>query len=205
MLATFLKGATAAAAAPVEVVSSELTNAGSATSITVNKPSDVVEGNLLFAVINCNAGGRTLTVPSGWTLVNTTVNRFFAYKTADGSEPSSYTFTFSSSVSSSTGGIVNLSPCNVDVVGTTSASGVNATAPGITVTSDNSLVLLIVTANTTSNTVATPTDWTLVYIRTLSSAQAVFSRSYNAGATGDIATTSSASGTRASLVSFAPA
>lgn len=175
----------------------------SATSFTVNAPTSISSGNLLIAVANFNAGSAaTLTAPSGWTVVNTTANRFFAHKVATGSEPSSYTFTTSVSAAG-TVAVMNFSGAAIDVFGTTSAASTNPTAPSITLAQNNSLVLCAVTANASNNSVSV-TGFTQIYERTAGSAQDISSKSFNSGATGTVATTATASGSRASLIGLKP-
>jgi hypothetical protein len=185
-------------------VSYEINNASSTNSVTTNAPSSISTGNLLIAVFNTTAGSAlSLTVPSGWTLVNTTVNRFFAHKVASGSEPANYTFTTSSNFTAATCAIMNFSSAAIDVFGTTSAAGTNPTAPSITLAQDNSLVLCVVASNATSNSVSV-SGFTEIYERTAASAQDVSSKSFNSGATGTVATTASSSGSRASLIGLKP-
>lgn len=173
------------------------------TSLTVNAPTNISAGNLLLAVVNLNAGAaRTLTAPTGWTVVTTTSNRFFAHAVATSSEPSSYTFNLSGSAAG-TVAVMNFSSAAIDVFGSTSAASTNPTAPSITLTENNSLVLCVVTANTSSNSVSV-TGFTEIYERTAGSAQDVSSKSFNSGATGTVATTATASGSRASLVGLKP-
>ena len=72
--------------------------------ITVNKPSGVVEGDVMLAVVTKNSGSTDLNIsaPAGWTqidqkLINNATNKITGavfYKAATGSEVSSYRFTF---------------------------------------------------------------------------------------------------------------
>jgi hypothetical protein len=86
-------------------VSTGSTGSGQATSVTINKPSTTVSGDLLVAVIMIEAQNPTITLPGGgggtWTNFPTTVkfttgtsNTTIAayYAVANGSEPASYTF-----------------------------------------------------------------------------------------------------------------
>jgi hypothetical protein len=206
MLFHSIQGAGGFVAAPITptFVSYAINNATGVSSVTTNAPTNISTGNLLIAVFNCNSGAaRTLTAPSGWTVVNTTANRFFAHKVATSSEPADYTFTTSGSFSTATCAIMNFSNAAIDVFGSTSNAGTNPSAPSITLAEDDSLVLCAVTSNTATNNVSV-SGFTEIYERTASSAQDVSSKSYNSGATGTVATTASASGSRASLIGLKP-
>jgi hypothetical protein len=73
-------------------------SASSTTTLTINKPSGVVSGDVLVAIVTLTSG-RTVTAPSGWTKRGESPGQVFIYtKTAGSSEPSSYTWTASSSV-----------------------------------------------------------------------------------------------------------
>lgn len=187
------------------LVSYVLTNTGNGSNITVNAPTNISTGNLLIAFFNCSSGSTlSLTVPSGWTLVNTTVNRFFAYKVATSSEPSNYTFqTQPTTFTVATCAIMNFTNAAIDVFGTTSAAGSNPTAPSITLAQNNSLVLCAVSANSNNNSVSV-SGFTEIYERTSASAQDVSSKTFNSGATGTVATTASSTGSRASLIGIKP-
>jgi len=67
--------------------------------ITVNKPSGVVETDLMIAVIVTDGSAGTLTAPDGWTLFQgasfTGVSTFGFYKVAGTSEDTNYTFNWS--------------------------------------------------------------------------------------------------------------
>lgn len=75
--------------------------AGSATTLTVTKPTGTVAGEFLTTAVT-TAGGYTLNTLSGWTLLGTStgtgtgVELWVYYKIATGSEPSSYTWTVTS-------------------------------------------------------------------------------------------------------------
>jgi prepilin-type N-terminal cleavage/methylation domain-containing protein len=72
-----------------------------ATSLTIAKPTGVVQNDLLFAYIgHLNATDR-LNAPAGWTQIgrnkNGSVNQALFYKVAGASEPANYTFTLTAS------------------------------------------------------------------------------------------------------------
>lgn len=72
------------------------------TSITINKPSGTIEGDLMVAIIDVNVISSIPTPPSGWNLkqsdsVSTGGVFEIYYKVAGGSEPSDYTWSWSGS------------------------------------------------------------------------------------------------------------
>src|SRR5579872_2527261 len=81
------------------IADSAITSAGS-TSCVISVPTNVA-GDILYAHISFYQGGGTITPPSGWTLVDTynTVGSGSGtaayWHKSNGSEPSSYTWTFS--------------------------------------------------------------------------------------------------------------
>lgn len=194
----------AAVARPL-FISSSLLNFSSSTSLQVSAPTAIAAGNLLVGLINCNAGvSLSLTAPSGWSVVNSSANRFIIYKEATGSEPATYTFTLSASPSVSTCSILNYTLGNLDAVGSSSNAGTDLPAPSVTVAKDKSLVLLIVSGNTGNNTVTTPSGWTKRTERTTVASQVIFERYFNAGATGDIAQDGTFTAARSNLVAISP-
>lgn len=106
--------------------------AASGTSVTANKPTGVVSGDLLLAVFTNN--NQTVTRPSGWTQLfytsASTGNSWSTgvyYKVAGASEPSSYTFSVPSAfplVLSITAwsGVDNTTPIGTQFVDTASGS-----------------------------------------------------------------------------------
>jgi hypothetical protein len=106
------------------------------TSLTINKPTDTVTDDVMIASIAFRPHTATVPTPSGWTLVrrinnaNAWANSLAVYrKTATGSEPASYTWSFGSAVMAG-GGIQSF--YNVD---TTQPNPIDAenganTAPG---------------------------------------------------------------------------
>ncbi len=105
---------------------------GASTTITVNKPTGVVQGDTEVAMISYRPNTETLTAPTGWVLENNQTNSF---DDADGmatyvllagaSEPSSYTWTLSSGSTGSAGAIEDFS----GVSPTTPVNAVSSTAP----------------------------------------------------------------------------
>jgi hypothetical protein len=127
----------------------------SATSVPVNtividKPAGVTTNDVLLAGISVR-GNPTITPPSGWTLVrsdtSTTVLLQSVYrKVAGGSEPASYSWTFSEPIGSAVGGIAAYSgvatTTPVDVNGgQANASSTSVTAPSVTTTVANTMLV----------------------------------------------------------------
>ena len=120
------------------------------TSITVSKPSGVTTNDVLLGMVSVRSG-PTITPPSGWTLVRSDVNgtsltQAVYRKVAGGSEPSSYSWTFDGPVSAVVGTIVAYSGVNtgtpVDVSGgQANASSTSVTAPSVTTTVANDMVV----------------------------------------------------------------
>lgn len=104
----------------------------SASSVTVTKPSGVQEGDLLLAQIWQRSTGYSSGVPSGWTLLQSSMtagagnDRLEVYaKAAGASEPASYTWTFPAASGRYGGGIVAYR--DAEVAGSSVASEPEAT------------------------------------------------------------------------------
>ena len=134
-----------------------------ASSIVLNKPSGVVDGDLMVAIIAWNSGSAyTLTTLSGWTLIRNTntdsanLNISSFYKIAS-SEGSSYTWSFSNSVEA-VGATIRIDTFNsstpVDTSNGASTSGGNTTsltfADTITPSLANELILFPILARNSS-------------------------------------------------------
>jgi prepilin-type N-terminal cleavage/methylation domain-containing protein len=80
-----------------------LYDSAASVTATVNKPTGVVQGDIMFAyILHNNAVDRLTTIPSGWLPVgsrrkNASVNQALYYKVAGASEGASYAFGFSAS------------------------------------------------------------------------------------------------------------
>lgn len=95
----------AAPASPALRSASAAQNAASSSSLSVAKPAGVASGDVLVAAVAARlSAGSAFTQPAGWTLVRrddcsgpqkTDLAQALFYKVAGGSEPSSYTFSFS--------------------------------------------------------------------------------------------------------------
>jgi hypothetical protein len=153
--------APSAHAAIAFVGSSQGENGSGSTSLSIAKPTGVVEGGVLIATVTA-AGSGSVTTPSGWTVIKsvaqgTALRQVTYYKVATGSEPVSYSWSLGSSRAAS-GGIVDYSGVNtaVPIDATASAGGEsgNAAAPSVTTSAANDLVL--VAASFATATTVTP-------------------------------------------------
>lgn len=123
------------------------------TSLTIDKPTGVVSGDVMLVNITSNNGGTPSL--SGWSSLGTGIfngsnlRATVLYKVAGGSEPANYTFALGAGANDAVGTIVafsgvdNASP--IDATGTMGlsvAAGQTATAPGITTNSANAAVVM---------------------------------------------------------------
>src|ERR687891_1850085 len=143
------------------------TTAG-ATSLVINVPAGVQANDLLVAHI-ARTGNAAISTPSGWTVAGGTTNGNFIrqetyYRVASGSEPASYTWTWTGSQPAAGGmsayyGVKGSSP--LDVVGTadTANNTTTVTAPSLTTTVNDALVLAFFASNSNS-TYSTATGMT---------------------------------------------
>lgn len=135
-------------------------NSNSQTSITVNKPSGTVQGDVMVAIVYWNANCGALTVPSGWISATERLqltsatgewsnNVFMHYKVAGASEPSSYTWTATNAVRSNAAistfsGVSNSTPVNVSANSYVWSTGAPSAAlsPNLTTTVNNAMLVL---------------------------------------------------------------
>jgi len=185
-------------------ISQQITTGASVSSLNATAPVTIRENNLLFAVITLQSGSTvTMTAsPTGWTILNPSPNRWVCYKKATNSEPASYTFTFSASVTNISIGILNYSNAKIDVIGTVSGTATNPTATGITVSRNKAIAILALTVNTSGTTVTDPIGWNNRIRRVTTSSLLLYDKWVEAGATGNVAVTSSNSASRAQLFSI---
>jgi hypothetical protein len=141
-------------------VSAQIQQRGSATSgttsntsLTINKPSGVVEGDLMIVNI-CQANSNNNPTLSGWTLIagaNQGNYRYTAimYKVATASEGASYTFTLGTGTDAAVGSIIAFSgvdpssPFDVATGTLSTGAGTTATATGITPITNNAAIVFI--------------------------------------------------------------
>lgn len=141
-------------------------SSNSSASLTVNKPGNLADGDLLWAVPYFRNASATITAPSGWTIHKTEAgNGTFCFATKPvptaSSEPSSYTFSTSGGANRCvmamgriTGALLS-SP--LDAVGATSpiTGTASVVLPSVTAVRSQCLLLAIAINNTSSGTAAT--------------------------------------------------
>ncbi|MBD1542923.1 phytase [Arthrobacter sp. IA7] len=142
---------------------SQATNTAASTTLTVPKPANVAQGDLLVSCLSLNGGSVATTgVPAGWTrlaavtaIANPKVYGY--YKVATGSEPASYAWATTSTASG--GGIARYSGASGLDTAATSASGAAAssgTVPAVTSTTANAMLVGCMSVNSSSVTLTPP-------------------------------------------------
>jgi hypothetical protein len=182
------------------VDSTTLAETANTTSHVMNVPTGTANYDLMV-MFYTSAATSTQTLPAGWTsAIANTATGFVAYKVAY-SEPASYTVTTVTSTIG-TGYIVTYRNAILDTNGSFSASATPSVASSITVGFDNSLVLDYVFTKVGSVTYTTPTGFSSVASESNanSPSSALFSKSFNAGATGTVSTTPSGGNTGQSVL-----
>lgn len=135
------------------------------TTLTITKPSGVASGDLLVAFVHVS-GSPTLTPPSGWTLIDSVTNAFgvgtlYAFRfMAGGSEPASYSWTWTGS-QYSCGGIYRVTGADATTPINTSAksapaSGATQVSPSVTTTTADCLILRAISCERTATS---PYSW----------------------------------------------
>jgi hypothetical protein len=184
------------------VGSTTLADTAASTTHVMNVPSGTANDDLMLLYIAASANS-SFTVPTGWTLVLNTVALLICRRIAS-SEPASYTVTTSNLAC--TGYIATYRNAVFDVVGSSSIESSPSNAPSITVSNDNSVVLDFAIGRNASVTFTTPTGFSSIASEsnTTSPSSALFSRVFNAGATGTVSTTLSAGAGFSVLLAIRP-
>jgi hypothetical protein len=135
-----------------------------ASTVTVTAPAGETAGDVLVAGVAVR-GQPTITPPSGWTFVqrqqnSTTMGQALYTHGVGSSEPSAYTFTLSSSQAAAAAvfdfaGVDTANPVDVSG-GQINGSGPTITAPSITTTAANDVIVGLFGIGT-STTIAAPT------------------------------------------------
>lgn len=130
-------------------------------NVTVNKPSGTVSGDVMIATIGVRPLAAVVTKPSGWTAIRrvdgANASLITYWKVAGGSEPASYTWSVDTStgmaagIMSFTGVDTSLIPVNVDGGSSSSAGSSILTAPSITTTVSNTMLITAYAINSTAN------------------------------------------------------
>lgn len=140
----------AAQAAPA-FQSAQTANA-TTTSLTINKPTGVVQNDLLIATLAAR-GNTTITAPAGWTQVqrtnngtNETLAIFYRVATATDIAATNYVFTLSASVGVA-GAILRYTGADprfpIDASAIATGNSANATAPAVTTTVADTTVVRV--------------------------------------------------------------
>ena len=139
---------------------------GSAGNLTITKPAGTASGDVMLATISARPSAMTITAPSGWTLYQRTeqpnggsstapggMSLLTYYKAAGGSEPANYTWTLANPQNDGGGvagtvmrvsGVDTLNPIDV-YVDALSGNGLTHSAPSVTTTVPNTLLVASVT------------------------------------------------------------
>ena len=193
-------------------VASVSTARGSGTSLAVARPRVAAPGTVLVAGLSARLDqGQTVTPPSGWTLIQRTTNagvgaslsEYSFFHVVGASEPSSYTFTFSTSTSAigSMADLVGVDTSNpVDASSGALSSDTSAiTAPSVTTTQDGDALLGLFSTSSSRST-APPSGTAELFDRSANgngsnrvSLAATFQLQPVHGATGDVVAQSSGS------------
>jgi hypothetical protein len=133
---------------PIQFRSADSNIANNSTTIDVNKPAGVIDGDVMIASIAFSvvAMPLTITLPSGWTEVRKATNGggsaygVAIFRKAASGEPSSYTWTFPSALYLAGGisafsGVDNVTTVDVD------SGGAGANAPSVTTTQPGDVVI----------------------------------------------------------------
>jgi hypothetical protein len=161
-------------------------DSSSNTTITVNVPTNVVNDDLMIAVIHCNnpANPGSITPPSGWTQIasNWGGNGDFLVATWIGwrkaaSEPASYAWTFTAATQDDQGWIFRVTGADttspVDVAGSISGDSIlSPVASAITTVSANALAVWVCGGKNGSNLAADDTS-----VKPSAATQIVFKKS----------------------------
>lgn len=185
------QGLRAAVGAPQFWSYSETQNTGTGVSVSVALPYGVQEGDLLVALILGGTNTLTYTGPAGWTEFRDNFSRGWYHKTATATETGPYTFAASANTNTLLGTILVFRGYAYSLSGANSAGASNPIIAGVTVPSDNAIVLAVVTASTAASTSVQytfPAGWTDIYANDdgILPSQAVGLRYFNAGATGSV-------------------
>ena len=185
------------------VGSTTLADTAASTTHVMDVPAGTADGDLMVLFI-CSSTSNVYTVPTGWTAALNSTGMMSCYRTAS-SEPASYTVTTSNSLACS-GYIVTYTNAQFDTIGTQSAFTTPSVAPSINVAYDNSVVLDFPNARAGSITFTTPTGFSSIASESNATnpSSALFSRSFNAGATGTVSTTPSSSNAASILLAIKP-
>ncbi|HEX7025840.1 MAG TPA: LamG domain-containing protein [Gammaproteobacteria bacterium] len=127
-----------------------------AQTLTINVPTGTITDDVMIASIAVRPSTVNITAPAGWTLIRLVdqsggnSNRLATYyRVADGSEPASYTWTFTGAThTGAVGGIASFSGVDTATpidseAGQATAADTNHTAPGVTTTVTGGMLVTV--------------------------------------------------------------
>jgi len=132
-------------------------------TLTINKPTGTVQGDLMIAVISANGSSGTWTSPAGWTEVadeGSRPNLCFSYRVAGASEGASYTFTCSFNNQRTTGCILTYRNAAYDAVGAFAENTDPIVAPAVTASAAASVLIGAAVRDAPNVTISTPSGMT---------------------------------------------
>jgi len=141
IIVIILSCATAASAA-ISLIGSATNTVQLGTSLSVSQPTDNIGDVLIAHVTHSGCCSVTTTSPSGWTIISEEnnsggISELLEYKVVTASEPSNYTWSFSSAVNVAAG-IVDYSGVTptwpIDAYSAATGNGATMTAPSIVTT-----------------------------------------------------------------------
>lgn len=127
--------------AALNYLSYKINTASTATTVTVDKPTNLAVGDLMLAQFSFMSNSYTITLPSGWTsLVTTnnsgTITTDISYKVADASDVAASNFTFNKGTGTSQlyASILRITGQNTTPILSYSSTGTNSTTSLTTTT-----------------------------------------------------------------------
>jgi hypothetical protein len=151
----------------ISIGASATTDQGWGTTLTINKPASVADGDVMVAFVQVVNSDATITAPSGWTL-EATANGAYVYQRmywkVASSEGASYQWSWATA-SPASGGITRYSGVNtttVEDVASRTNTGTSAAPRGLTITTatDGACVVMGVGHSTGAYTHTAPTGMT---------------------------------------------
>lgn len=142
---------------------SQATNTTSSSTLTIPKPANTAQGDLLVSCVALNGGSISLTgAPAGWTRIASVTSIanpkvYGYYKVATASEPTGYSWTTTSTTSG--GAIARYSGATgPDATATTAAGGAasSGSVPSVTTTTANAMLVGCMSVNSSSVTLNSP-------------------------------------------------
>lgn len=149
--------------APEFVASASTQNGSSGTTLTINKPTGTVEGDLMVAVCAGGfMGSNNYTFPSGWTEaadLGSANGLSVAYKVAGASEPTNYTINATNN-NTHAGSILTYRYAAYDTIGTFATGANPLILPSISPSESQSILIAAGARDVVFITLGTPTGMT---------------------------------------------